>query len=96
MPLSYRVVVQAGDQKINFGTFIHASTLLGTVQGSTEQQARIKSLPRNLTRIDVLFTPDPKAAEAFPVIEQIWGQPYQIKDVPLQRFDLATTKPAAP
>jgi hypothetical protein len=95
--VGYRVWVQAGDQKINFGTLVAGRTSRGQTQGGTDR-ATVKELAADVKSIDILFEPDTKVVEHHTGIEEIWGGSHRIQGVPLQRFDLddaATTAPSA-
>ena len=98
MPLvSYHVYVRAGGEKLDYGTLVAgAETGRGQFQSSTSAKA-FKSIPPDLKTIDVLFELDETAAERFTGIETVWGGPYQIRGVKLERYDLgsnAQTQPA--
>ena len=90
---SYRVWVLAGGQKIDYGAFVVGQRGDGGFE-SVPSRGVAKNLPADVEMVDLLLTPDPKAAEHFTNIEEIWGQPFEIKNVPLERFDRAesTTK----
>ncbi len=84
---AYHVWLQAGGEKIDYGTLIVGKLADGTVNSYTSNKT-VKSLPADVTTIDVLLTPDPKTAERHMGIEEIWGQPLELKAVTLERFDL--------
>jgi hypothetical protein len=87
-PIACVVWVQAGEQKVNFGRFVYAPTgRNGTLSGYSER-TNVPSLPASVKRIDVTLVPDTKVAEGHVEIEKIWGKPLELKDVPLQRFDI--------
>ena len=87
MPLSYRVTAVAGEQRMAFGSYLVARCRSKST-ASISEQADMKSLPPEVTSIDLEFTPDPVQAERIVGIDRIWGLPYQIKNVPLARYDL--------
>ena len=85
---AYHVWIQAGGEKIDYGTLVAGKTLRG---GTTSYSSAtvVKSLPPEVTSANVLLTPDTKAAEQQIAITEIWGQPLELNDVTLERFDLA-------
>jgi hypothetical protein len=91
-PLSYRVTVIAGDQKIDFGSIFTGKTEANSSTSSLGSPRSIKSLPPDVKSIDVLLTPDPKNAERFVGVERIWGVEHKIENVKLERFDLQPTQ----
>jgi hypothetical protein len=84
--VAYRVWLQAGAEKINYGTLVAGKLPDGSISSYSSSNV-VKSLPPDLTTVDVLLTPDPKAAEQHIGLEEIWGQPLEIKGVTLERFD---------
>jgi hypothetical protein len=91
-PLSYRVTVIAGDQKIDFGSIFTGKTEYNSSTSSMGSPRSIRSLPPDVKSIDILLTPDPKSAERFVGVERIWGVEHKIENVKLERFDLQPTK----
>ena len=85
--VGYQVWVQAGEQKIDYGTLIAGRTSRG-VTSSQSSRKPIAPLLADVKQIDILLVPDAKSAERHIDIEEIWGKPYRIDNVPLQRFDL--------
>ena len=63
---------------------------------SSELRGRVKSLPADVTQINLSFEPEPKGAERYSEVEEMWGSPLEIKDVPLERFDLEKAPATAP
>ena len=53
-----------------------------------QSTARIAGLPPQAKSISIRVVPDPAAAEKMLGLDTIWGKPVEIKDIPLQRFDL--------
>jgi hypothetical protein len=88
---AYHVWAQAGTEKIDFGTLVVGKIKGGQINSYTPSKV-IKSLPADLTTVDILLTPDTKAAEQHVGLEEIWGLPLEFKDVTLQRFDVAGAK----
>ena len=89
--LSYRIWVQAGEQKIDFGRLTMA-TIGRSSRCSLSSRRTVKSLPADVKTIDVLLTPDPKVAEECIGLERIWGQPMQFHNLGVERFDLEQLK----
>jgi hypothetical protein len=48
----------------------------------------VESLPATVKTITLRLVPDPKVAEDQAGFEEIWGQPLEWQDIPLERFDL--------
>ena len=97
VPLSYQVTLVAGSQRIAYGSYLTAAIGRSST-GSITDQATIPSLPADVTTVDLICTPDPKNAERIIGIDRIWGRPFEIKNIPLLRYDLtpaesSTTKP---
>jgi hypothetical protein len=90
-PISYHVTLVAGDQQIDFGA-IFTARVSGGSNSSMATTKVVKSLPADVKTIDLLFTPDPKNAERFLGVEQIWGGHYKIENVKLERFDIGSPK----
>ena len=84
--VAYRVWLQAAAEKINYGTLVAGKLTDGTIS-SYSSSSVVKSLPPEVTSLDVLLTPDPKAAEQHVGLEEIWGLPLEMKGVTLERFD---------
>jgi hypothetical protein len=87
-PLSYCVTVMAGDQKIDYGSIFTGRTGNNASSSSMTGSHVIKSLAPDVRSIDILLTPDPKNAERFVGVEQIWGVEHKIENVKLERSDL--------
>jgi hypothetical protein len=87
-PLSYRVTLIAGDQKIDHGSIFTGR--IGSNSSSSRMTASqvIKTLAADVRSIDILLTPDPKNAEDFVGVERIWGVEHKIENVKLERFDI--------
>jgi hypothetical protein len=85
--VSYRVWVQAGDQKIDCGGLLAGSTGRGQFRSYPGKKI-LKHLPPEVTQVDVVLVPDPAVAEQQAEIEEIWGQELEFKAVPLERYDL--------
>jgi hypothetical protein len=81
-------VGNGGRAEIDYGVVVAGETTRGTTW-TTSGRKPIPPIPADVTQIDVLLVPDPTAVERQIDIEEIWGQPYRIDNVPLQRFDLA-------
>ena len=93
---AYRVWLHAGAEKIEYGTLVVGKIPSGGIT-SYSASTVAKALPPDVTSIDVLLTPDQKVAEQHIGLTEIWGQPLELKDVPLQRFDGgATTTRSSP
>ena len=89
--VSYHVYVQAGGDKLDFGTLVAGTDPVRGGYGPGTQQRTFKSLDPSIRTIDVIFELDEKPAEQFPGIEKVWGGPYRIDKVKLQRFDTQAT-----
>ena len=96
LPVSYRVRAQVGEQVVDCGTFLTGSTGRMSFSSSSELRGRVKSLPADVTQINLSFEPEPKGAERYSEVEEMWGSPLEIKDVPLERFDLEKAPATAP
>jgi hypothetical protein len=94
MPICAHVVVLAGDRRIDYGQYMFIRQSGGTSSSYNDSVSLRQPIPPDVKQVDVVLEPDPKAAQAYPKIERIWGKPIRISNVPLQRFDLAGT--AAP
>jgi hypothetical protein len=90
--LSYRIWVQAGGQRIDFGTMVVGSYSSGSTIRSIPDRQHLKSLPPDVRSIDITLEPDPKPAEQFTSIEEVWGQPLELKNAALERFDVEPAK----
>jgi hypothetical protein len=86
--VSYHVWLQAGDQKIDYGTLVAGTQPPNHSYGSYTATKTVKELSPDVKTLDILFEVDEKPAERFTAIERIWGKPHQIKGVKLERFDL--------
>ncbi len=73
---AYHVWLQAGAEKIDYGTLIVGRKGDGTINSFTPRKT-VSSL-----------TPDAKAAEHHLDLDEIWGEPLEISGVKLDRFDL--------
>ena len=85
---AYHVWLQAGGEKIDYGTLVVGKTSRGGTTSYSSAKV-VKSLPPEVTSANVLLTPDTKAAEQHIGISEIWGHPLELNDVTLERFDLA-------
>jgi hypothetical protein len=88
---SYQVFVQAGTERIDFGKMVFGSYGGGTMRSMPDRK-RLNSLPPDVRSIDVILTPDPARAEEFIEFKEVWGLPLELKDIPLQRFDVEPSK----
>lgn len=86
--VSYRISLQAGAERIEAGTVMAGTVAPNSTVLPGTTTTRLKSLPQDVRTVDVLLTPDAKAIEHHVGVEEIWGQPLEIKGIPLQRFDL--------
>ena len=83
---AYHVWLQTPAEKIDYGTLVAGKLADGSINSYSSAKV-VKSLPPDVTTVDVLLTPDPKVAEQHIGLEEIWGQPLEIKGVTLERFD---------
>jgi hypothetical protein len=88
---SYQIFVQAGSERIDFGKMVFGSTGRGSLRSMPDRK-RLRSMPADVRSIDVILTPDPAPAEEFVEFKEIWGKPLELKDIPLQRFDVESAK----
>ncbi|MDQ3441731.1 MAG: hypothetical protein M3478_15425, partial [Planctomycetota bacterium] len=91
---AYRVWVLTGADKIDYGTLVVGKMPGGAINSSSSSTI-VKMLPPNVRSIDVLLAPDPKVAEQHIGLTEIWGQPLELKDVTLERFDRAAATTAS-
>jgi hypothetical protein len=91
-PISYRVTLVAGDQKIDFGRVFTGRTGTSRSTSSMSGMKMVKTLAPEVKSIDLLFTPDPEGAERFVGVERIWGGEYKIENVKLERYELEEDK----
>ena len=93
-PMAGKVTATVDGREVDMG-----SLEWGKVSGKNgnEQQwggeqprssGRIASLSPQLKSISIRVVPDPATAEKMLGLDTIWGKPVEIKDIPLQRFDL--------
>jgi hypothetical protein len=86
-PIAYRVAIRGDSEQFDLGTFLDYPTRNGRTSRRNEEVSR-KGIAKDLKVIDLVFTPDPKLAESVPGLTAIWGKPFEIKGIVLQRFDL--------
>ena len=89
---SYRIAVQAGEERIDFGKMVFGVVSRHGTYRSMPDRKQLKSLPASVRSIDIILTPDPVPAEEFIEVKEVWGGPLELKDVPLGRFDGETPK----
>ena len=89
LPLSYKVAMVMDGQRIPCGGFLMGPRI---TSGNTSESLIKQKLPDDLKTIDLVFTPDPAAAEQIIGIDRIWGGTFEIKGVPVARYDLEPGK----
>jgi hypothetical protein len=87
--VSYRIWIQAGADKVDYGTMVMGTDPLAGGFHSYSGGKAVKQLPADVKTIDLLFEVDESGAERFPAIESIWGKPHVIRSVKLERYDLS-------
>ncbi|MGB7160894.1 MAG: hypothetical protein WBD40_22715 [Tepidisphaeraceae bacterium] len=97
LPVSYRVRAQLGDQSVECGTILTGRAGSMSFSSHNELRARLNSLPPDVKHVHFSLEPNPRDAERHTEIQAVWAQPMEIRDVPLERFDLAApaTAPAS-
>ncbi len=83
---AYRVWLQTKSEKIDYGTLVFGKLPAGSINSYSSAHV-VKTLPDDVTSVDVLLIPDPKAAEQHIGLQEIWGHPLELKGVTLDRFD---------
>lgn len=83
VPLSFDVVMRAGEREIPLGTHSGRQQL----PSETEHWLR-EPLPPEVRTVDLVLTPNPQAAERYIEVREIWGAPVTLEDVPITRGDL--------
>lgn len=95
-PMSGKVTATVDDQSVDMGALVwgHLSGPNGNERSWGGEQcrsgARLARLSPQAKAISLKVTPDPTAAETMLGLDTIWGKPVEIKDIPLQRFDVET------
>lgn len=87
LALSYAVSVEAGGKRLDFGRYVIGDSERGTFSSISEDEV-VPTLSRDVNTVNLLFTPDPEAVDFFLEVEEIWGHPTEIRDVPVRRLDL--------
>lgn len=87
IPLVYRIEGMAGGQKIDCGQFVLVSQNNGSMTSISDVRD-IPKLPPEAKTLDLKLIPSPKIAEGFEEIDQILGGEVEIKNIPLERYDL--------
>ena len=87
-PIGYRMWVQAGGDKDRLRHDGVGPDVARRDAGREQSSKTLPALAADVRKIDILLEPDTRAAENHTGIEEIWGGSHQIRDVPLQRFDL--------
>ena len=80
------------DRTIKVGTFFAAYLEKHSTSSGKELNQIIEKVDGSITTADVLLTPNPVPFESNPEIDRIWGKPIRFYDVPVERFDLKSTK----
>jgi hypothetical protein len=96
-PVSYHVYMLAGGVRLDYGGLVlgTGSARSGGYHSATTSKT-FPALDPSLQTMELLLEPDEKPAEQFPSIETVWGGPYRIRNVKLQRFDAPATTTSAP
>jgi len=89
VPIAFDVVAKLGEEEIPLGYMHAASASNWSTRSGTELEKRIDTLDPDVRTVDLILTPNPKALERYPQVKEIWGEKVILRDVPLERFDLA-------
>lgn len=88
MPLSYDVSMAFDGQSVKLGRlwiFRNGNSITG---GGDQMDAYIDKLPATVRTVDIILTPNPKAIEQLPEVNEIWGKETIIKNIEIERLDL--------
>lgn len=92
VPLSFDVSATLNDQTISMGSFYAAQIEGHRIYSEKKLSQTVERIDPAITTADVVFTPNPVPFESNPEIDRIWGKPIRFYDVPIERFDLKSTK----
>ena len=92
-PMAGHVKATAGDRPLDLGPLVWGTLNFNTVTrnwGGNPSRSTWKaaSLPADVKSLSLTVIPDPLVAEQLLGLDTIWGKPIEIKDIPLQRFDI--------
>lgn len=93
VPISFDVIVKVAGEEIRIGR--HVSSGDGR-SWTTELAHTFTALPPEVRALDVTLRPNPAHAEELPGIGRIWGGTIELRNVPLQRHDLAAADEPEP
>ncbi len=89
VPVGFDVALRLAGQEIRLGQ-IHAARLSGwNINGGQQLEARLDSLDPSVRTADIILSPDPSHLEQYPQVTEIWGETIVLRQVPLERLDLA-------
>jgi hypothetical protein len=84
VPICFRVRAEIGDAKRDMGSYETG----GKGSSYTALGGEIDTLPLDLKQLSVVLEPDVETAGEIGVVDEIWGKPIRIENVPLERYDL--------
>ena len=84
VPVSFDVFLRIGETEHKVGGFASSG---GRSSYSSDLQLR-DGLPPQIVVADVILRPNPKHAEQFPGVKQVWGKPITFESVRIERYDL--------
>ncbi len=91
-PMAGKVTATVDGREVDMGNLVwgHLPSANGGERewNGEESSGRLASLSPQSKSISLRVVPDPAAAEGMLGLDTIWGKPVEIKDIPLQRFDL--------
>jgi tRNA A-37 threonylcarbamoyl transferase component Bud32 len=88
LAVSVEVRLRLGGEDFKCGSLFAEKTSGGGTFGPKELTADIGQLDPQINEAEIRLGPDPKAAEAYPGVDRIWGKEIVISHVPLSRQDL--------
>lgn len=93
-PIAGKVTATVGGREVDMGSLVWGQlpAANGGERGWGGEQSRssgqLPSLSPETKSMSLRVVPDPAYAERMLGLDTIWGKPVEIKDIPLQRFDL--------
>jgi hypothetical protein len=89
--LSYDISIDLAGQRHGMKSMFYIGRQNGRSYNNEEQSILLDELDPSVTTADVVLTPNPRYVYHRSEVDEVWGEPIVIKDVPIKRFDLRET-----
>jgi len=88
IPVSYDVSISLGGQPLPLGMTWAVLNSDSQRSGSSQLRTNVGDIDPSIQSADIILTPNPAHIEHLPDVEQIWGKPVTLRNVPIERLDL--------